>query len=280
MNILTDELKEKIKERVTGKFLREEYGAAIESIPGIVEELRGNIPDNRRGSFGIVHVVKVLGEHLYEELVKADASVFKVAGALFAGSGEHRGRGVALGLLAEYGMEDIENYRQVLPFFETAAASENWDVREFTQMFFRRFIKAYPGEAKEFLLRLAESEDAKVRRFVGETLRPVVENKWFYKDPDYPLSIIGKMFREPAAYPRASVGNNLSDLARRLPDLVYGLVGELAASGDKNSYWIACRACRNLVKKEPLKVMDLLKTDEYKYKKAVYKRSDYQGNRS
>jgi cytochrome bd-type quinol oxidase subunit 1 len=31
-------------------------------------------------------------------------------------------------------------------------------------------------------------------------------------------------------------------------------------------------ACRNLVKKEPIKVMDLLKVDEYKYKKRIHKR--------
>ena len=67
-------------------------------------------------------------------------------------------------------------------------------------------------------------------------------------------------------------------MTRRLPDLVYDLVKELVDSGDKNSYWIAYRACRNLVKKEPIKVMDLLKVDEYKYKKRIHKRSEYQGN--
>jgi 3-methyladenine DNA glycosylase AlkC len=75
-----------------------------------------------------------------------------------------------------------------------------------------------------------------------------------------------------------TVGNNLSDLARQLPDLVYDLVEELVGSGDKNSFWIAYRACRNLVKTEPIRVLDLLKTDEYKYKDRVYKRSDYQRN--
>ncbi|MBN1358009.1 hypothetical protein JW988_04480, partial [Candidatus Bathyarchaeota archaeon] len=77
-------------------------------------------------------------------------------------------------------------------------------------------------------------------------------------------------------YPRTSLGNNLSDLAKQLPDLVFELVAELVASGDRNSYWIAYRACRNLVKKEPIKVMNLLKIDEYRYKKRVYRRSEYQ----
>jgi 3-methyladenine DNA glycosylase AlkC len=128
---------------------------------------------------------------------------------------------------------------------------------------------------QKYLLGLVESDDPNLRRFVSETLRPVQENKWFYKEPEFSLSVLRHMFRERDSYPRTSVGNNLSDLARRLPELVYGLVEELVANGDKNSYWIAYRACRNLVKKEPLRVMDLLGVDEYKYKKAVYKRGDY-----
>jgi len=124
-------------------------------------------------------------------------------------------------------------------------------------------------------VRLAKSEDANVRRFVGETLRPVQENRWFYQVPEYPLSIIREMFKESSSYPRASVGNNLSDLARRCPETVYDVVRELVDSGDKNSHWIACRACRNLVKQDPIKVMDLLKVDEYRYKERAYRRSDY-----
>ena len=131
---------------------------------------------------------------------------------------------------------------------------------------------------KEYLLQIVKSEDTNIRRFVSETLRPVRENQWFYKNSDYPLSILKNIFKESLPYPRTSVGNNLSDLARKLPELVYDLVKELIDSGDKNSYWIAYRACRNLVKREPIKVMDLLKVDVYKYKKRIHKRSDYQGN--
>ena len=60
--------------------------------------------------------------------------------------------------------------------------------------------------------------------------------------------------------------------------MVYKLVKELVASGDKNSYWIAYRACRNLVKKEPDKVMNVLKIDEYKYKNRTYKKRERKRN--
>lgn len=70
------------------------------------------------------------------------------------------------------------------------------------------------------------------------------------------------------------MGNNLSDLVRRQPELVYALVAELVETGEKNSYWIAYRACRNLVKQDPLRVMDLLRVDRYHYKKTRYERAD------
>ena len=177
-----------------------------------------------------------------------------------------------MGILSFYGIED---YAKVLPFFESSASSSDWNLREFAQYFFRKLIQKHPNEMYEYLLKLAKSRDSKIRRFVSESLRPVKENKWLYRNPEYPLSILRYLFRESAEYPRTSVGNNLSDLARKLPELVLEVVENLVKNGDKNAYWIAYRACRNLVKKEPIKVMDLLKIDEYRYKKKVYQRSDY-----
>jgi 3-methyladenine DNA glycosylase AlkC len=204
------------------------------------------------------------------------ASVFTIAAALFDEHAEYRATAVALGMLSFSAVDD--GYELVLPYFDRAAASKEWDLREMAQMFFRKIIKAYPDDMQRYLLKLVASENPNIRRFVAEGLRPCIENQWFYKQPEYPLTVLRHLFQESKPYPRTSVGNNLSDLARRLPELVYGLVAELVASGDKNSYWIAYRACRNLVKKEPIQVMDLLGVDTYTYKKRVHKRRDYQGN--
>jgi len=141
-----------------------------------------------------------------------------------------------------------------------------------TQMFFRKLIRAHPKEMKAFLIKLSKSNNPNLRRFAAETLRPVQENRWFYEQPGYPLSVLRRMFAESAPYPRTAVGNNLSDLARRLPELVYDLVKDLVSSGDRNARWIATRACRNLVKVDPDRVLDLLQTDVYRYKDRVYRR--------
>jgi len=278
VNILTDKLEKRIKTDILGNLLKTEYGLAVNNINGILKALHENIPDNKRISYGKVYTVRVLSEYLYKCLFQMQAPVYEIAKNIFQKNGFHESKCVALGLFSSYGLENINNYKNVLPYFEAAAGNEYWEIREFAATFFQKFITSYPEEARDFFLRLVESENAYSRRFVSETLRPINDNKWFYKNPEYPLLILRKMFRESSPYPRTSVGNNLSDLARRLPDLVFGLVKELVESGDKNSYWIAYRACRNLVKKEPIKVIDLLQTQEYRYKKAVYKRSDYQGN--
>ena len=270
MNLLTSELETKIQETILAPAIRGEYALAVSAIPTVLDALHANIPEKKRISYGITHTVKVLAEYLHACLVEKGTPVFEIASQLYDHSENHQEGGVAIGILAEYGLSD---YAPVLPFFERAAASPDWILREFTQGFFRRLIKKYPAEMQAYLLNLVKSPDANLRRFVSETLRPVQENRWFYKDPDYSLTVLRHIFRENDPYPRTSVGNNLSDLARRLPELVYGLVEELVNSGDKNSYWIAYRACRNLVKQEPLRVMDALGVDEYRYKKAVYRRT-------
>jgi len=275
MKIMNDEIEKKIQTQIIKKIQEKEYDSTIEAIPQIIDALYANIPDNKRISYGIVHTVKVLSEYLYTRFTELNVLVYENASNIFYNGNDFKSKGVSLGILSFYGLDD---YEKVLPYFESAAVSPSFDLREMAQMFFRKIIKMYPNEMKEYLLQLVKSEDANIRRFVSETLRPVQENRWFYKNPDYPLSILKNMFRESSPYPRTSVGNNLSDLARKLPDLVYDLVRELVDSGDKNSYWIAYRACRNLVKKDPIKVMDILKIDEYKYKKRRYKRDDYQRN--
>ncbi|MBN1348954.1 hypothetical protein JXJ21_06060 [candidate division KSB1 bacterium] len=273
MNILTSDLKLQIDRELIETILSQNYDAAIDAIPRLIDALYANIPDNKRISYGIVHTIKTLSEFVHTRLEESKEAIDEIGVALFKRSAEGKVTGVALGVLS---LCVRANFSTIAPYFKLAAASELWEIREFAQLFFRRLIKAHPEEAQKFLLKLVESEDANIRRFVGETLRSVQENKWFYKNPEYPLSILKQLFKESAAYPRTAVGNNLSDLARRLPDLVYGIIEELVASGDKNSYWIAYRACRNLVKKEPLRVMNLLKVDEYTYKTRIHRRCDHE----
>ena len=273
VRILTSTITERVQSGIIASITRREYNRASQEISNVLIELYANIPEKNRVSYGIVHTIKVLSEHLYTQLTRIGAPVCEVAATLFQQSNDTKPKCVALGMMSFYGLGSLED---TLGYFEAAGASADWEMREIAQMLFRKLIAKHPDEVRGFLLGLTISPDANLRRFVAETLRPVQENKWFYRDPAYPLSILRNLFDESSPYPRTSVGNNLSDLARRLPDIIYDLVKELVDSGDDNSYWIAYRACRNLVKSEPVRVMNLLRIDEYRYKERMYRRSDYQ----
>ena len=271
MNLIDQNIETNIQNQVINPMISGDIDKSAEGIEVILKKMYDSIPDNKRISYGRVHTVKLLSKYLFEKL-----SDLNIAKNIFDKTTNWSAKATSLGILSYIALED---YKPVLPYFEKAASDENWDVREMAQMFFRKLIKKHPDQMQKYLLVLVKSDDPNIRRFVSETLRPVQENKWFYNNSDYSLKILKHLFQEKGAYPRTSVGNNLSDLARHLPDLVYKIVEELVESGDKNSYWIAYRACRNLVKKEPEKVMNLLQINEYKYKKKIYKRYD-QGNKS
>ena len=274
MNLIDPLVEENIQKRIITPIKSGQIDKSVIGIEVILKKMYNSIPDNKRISYGRVHTVKLLAKYLNEIFLDEKIDPFIISARIFDSTEKWSAKATTLGILSYIA---LENYKPVLPYFEKAASDENWDIREMAQMFFRKLIKKYPEQMQKYLLVLVKSGDTNIRRFVSETLRPVQENKWFYKNPDYSLKVLKHLFQEKGIYPRTSVGNNLSDLARHLPDLVYKIIEELVESGDKNSYWIAYRACRNLVKKEPERVFELLQIDEYKYKKKIYKRYD-QGN--
>ena len=265
MNLIDQNIETDIQNQIIDPMIFGDIDKSIKGIEVILKKIYDLIPDNKRISYGRVYTVKVLSKYLFEK--SPDLENTK---NIFDSTSNWYAKATTLGVLSYFALED---YVSILPYFEKAACDENWDVREMAQMFFRKLIKKYPDEMQKYLLKLVKSDDPNIRRFVSETLRPVQENKWFYKNPDYSLKVLRYLFQEKGAYPRTSVGNNLSDLARHLPDPVYKIIEELVESGDENSYWIAYRACRNLVKKEPERVFELLQIDEYKYKNNKYTRS-------
>jgi 3-methyladenine DNA glycosylase AlkC len=271
MNLLDEPIQNQIRTGILNPFVQGDVDNAVHSIPQVLDAMIAAIPPKKRISFGRYSAIKILAEHLYTGFEKSPVSPLEVGVSITSRSEDTRGVGVGLGILSIYGLDD---YASVLPHFEAAAGADHWEPREYAQGLFRKIIKKHPQEIKVYLLKLVQSGDPNLRRFVSETLRPVVENRWLYRDIEYSLSILRHLFRESHPYPRTSVGNNLSDIARRKPELVYSLVAELVAMDDRHAAWIAARACRNLVKTDPLRVMDLLGVNEYRYKTRIYRRGE------
>jgi 3-methyladenine DNA glycosylase AlkC len=235
----------------------------VEAARALKDDMHAAIPARQRQSRGITWVLQRLSRLLTLETDNLE-QVRAIALILYENlAKDDRLIGLPIFLMAEYGKT---HPTAVLDFFEQVADANDWVVREFAAGGLHALIK--PGRAVilPWLKTVVQSDQPNLRRFVSEGLRPVADNRWLNDEPETSLEILRLLFRETHPYPRTSVGNNLSDLARRNPALILGVVQELVESGDENSYWIAYRACRNLVKPKPTQVMDLLRVDEYHYK--------------
>jgi 3-methyladenine DNA glycosylase AlkC len=270
--LLTEQIEEQIQKDLVENFMCGEYLKGAENVRKVLDCMYEVIPEKKRISHGRYTTIKVLAERLFEEFEKANLPVAEIGTTILNSTKDYRTMGVGLGILALYGVED---YQSVLPYFESAAQADHWEPREYAQGLFRKIVKAHPAAIRPYLLQYVQSDRPNLRRFVSEMLRPVVENKWLNQDLGYSISILRHLFKEAHPYPRTSVGNNLSDIARRNPEIVFQLVAELVSMKDENANWIATRACRNLVKEYQIRVMDVLGVDAYKYKNRIYKRSDY-----
>lgn len=240
----------------------------------LINEIRKYIPEKKRISYGRYSIIKKLGLDLYPTFEKYKIDVLPFAIKLYENPDyDQFVRSFAVQLISIYGVE-TKDLKTVLPLFEKAATDEKWEARECSAGFVRKLVKAFPVEMKKWYLKQVTSDNPLARRFASESIRPVADNKWFKKNPQFCFDVIENLYTESKEYPRTSVGNNLSDWARIDKERVFKIVEELVAAGNKNSYCIAYRACRNLVKTEPLRVMDILKVDEYRYKKRVHYREE------
>ncbi len=247
---------------------REFDGDYEHSLLMALDRLMASIPEKRRGSYGIVSVIAVFCKSIYAVL---NEQSFEIGKLIYLNSRDFRSVSLGLGLISHVGVEEP---LKVLPILAEASTHQLWEVKEFVQMFIRKITKVHKALVQDFLMALTQSDNPNHRRFASEALRPVVENKWIHDDPEFSLSVLRKLFKESEDYPRVSVGNNLSDLSRKNPELILEVVKELKALDNENSDFIAHRACRNLVKTYPLEVMDLLEVDFYQYKNNKYYRSD------
>jgi 3-methyladenine DNA glycosylase AlkC len=274
-NVITEIKSEIIDNIKTGNF-----ELVVKNIDEIINQIHASIPDKKRISYGIHSVIKSLGKEIFKllslEKVNIPDSLFPIYDYdCKSDINFDRVRALILKILASWAANSsVENMQIVLPYFEKAGGGDDWELREHCSGFLRDITKAHKAFMQDYLIRLTKSENENVRRLVSESNRPVAVNKWVLKEPEYLFKILRNLFTEPKPYPRTSVGNNLSDWARTYPEMVYEIVEELVKSGDKNSYWVAYRACRNLVKEDPIRVMDILKVDEYKYKNRIHRRSE------
>jgi len=240
----------------------------------LISSIKKDIPVKKRISYGRYSIIKKMGLTIYPLLLKNDIDPYSFSFGLYKNEVfDPFVRSLAIQLFSIYGLEEGK-LKIVLSVFEKAGADKQWVVRECSAGFIRKLIKKYPVEMEKWYVVMSKSDYPNLRRFSSESIRPVADNKWFKNNPDFCFSILKNLYEESHPYPRTSVGNNLSDWSKIDKERVFSIVRNLVDNKNKNSYWIAYRACRNLVKIEPIRVMNVLGVDEYKYKKNVYIRTN------
>lgn len=272
-SLLSKPLEEKLA-GIVAKMYNVKTSELVIELQNIIEQIHKEIPENKRISYGRYNIIKKIGIFIYPLLEKSASDIVLFAQKLIDYEADDPFvKSLGVQLYSIYG-EKSSNLDIVLRLFEKIAADDNWIVRECSSGFIRKLIKAFPDKIHPWYKQMAQSKLPMQRRFAIESLRPVVENHWIKKKPEFAFSILELMYEENDEYPRTSVGNSLSDWMRIDEKRTLEVVKKLAGSGNKDSCWIAYRACRNLIKKEPVLVMDILKIDRYKYKDRQFHRKD------
>jgi 3-methyladenine DNA glycosylase AlkC len=141
-----------------------------------------------------------------------------------------------------YGLDNWEVSLRALALFTKFSSSE---------FAIRPYIVKDTRRAMEFMRKLTEDEDEKVRRFASEGCRPRLP--WamaipvFKKDPTLVLEVLEQLKVDDSEFVRKSVANNLNDISKDHPDLVLEVCERWHGISEKTD-WIVKHACRTLLK--------------------------------
>jgi len=141
-----------------------------------------------------------------------------------------------------YGMENWDLSLPVLGYLTKYPSSE---------FAIRPFLDKEPARVMTFMLKWADDEDEKVRRFASEGCRPRLP--WtmalpkFKKDPSPILPILEKLKNDESEFVRRSVANNLNDISKDNPEIVLDIC-EKWIGKTENTDWIVKHACRSMLK--------------------------------
>ncbi|TQV75394.1 DNA alkylation repair protein [Aliikangiella marina] len=187
-----------------------------------------------------------LGKTLPEDYLKSVA-ILKVASTDFSGL-EHL---VFPDFVEQFGLQYPQQSLDALAFFTTNSTAE---------FAVRPFILAHPEKTMKFMRLCASSDNEHVRRLASEGCRPrlpwAIALPEFKRNPQPVLDIILGLIDDNSLYVRRSVANNLNDISKDNPETVIKVAKQLKGKSS-NVDWALKHACRGLLKKGNLNVLEL-----------------------
>ncbi|MHA1425412.1 MAG: DNA alkylation repair protein, partial [Candidatus Helarchaeota archaeon] len=212
------------------------------------------IPDKERVGKGMIYIVKIVAEVLYNHIKQKNSqpseSQQQIITLIEKFERDPELIRLAIHLAANLADDSFENISGKI---ETWALNEEWEIQENACHPIMRGLKKWRNAMLCKLREWVHHEDERLRRLVSESLRPKSEIKWL-RDPTQNtevLEILTVLNHDPSIYVRKSVGNNLKDLTKYMPETILDLIedwltikDELGVQEQKNLMWTIYHALR------------------------------------
>ncbi len=141
-----------------------------------------------------------------------------------------------------------------LDHFELSMQAQYALTKRFTAEFsIRAFIDKYPEQTLERLRQWAGDDNAHVRRLVSEGTRPRLP--WaprlarFQKDPGPVVELLELLKDDPELYVRRSVANNLNDIGKDNPEILFATTTRWSEGASSERQWLVRHALRSALKR-------------------------------
>jgi 3-methyladenine DNA glycosylase AlkC/urease beta subunit len=194
-------------------------------------------------------IARALRTHLPAEFPEAAAILVRSLGPALGGGGGGDGMAPFVYLphvlyVAEHG----------LGHFDDAMRAQYELTQRFTAEFsIRAFIERHPAATLARLAEWTRDPSVHVRRLVSEGTRPRLP--WarrlrdFQRDPRPVLELLELLKDDPELYVRRSVANNLNDIGKDHPELLFATARRWLEDADANRRWLVAHALRSAVKR-------------------------------
>ncbi|MEQ1772609.1 MAG: DNA alkylation repair protein [Burkholderiales bacterium] len=141
-----------------------------------------------------------------------------------------------------------------LNHFDLSMRAQHALTQRFTaEISIRPFIERYPVRTLKMLTAWAADSSEHVRRLVSEGTRPRLpwapRLRAFQKDPRPVLALLELLKDDGSLYVRRSVANNLNDIGKDHPDLLFATAERWLKNASDHRRWIVRHALRSAVKR-------------------------------
>ena len=141
-----------------------------------------------------------------------------------------------------------------LEHFQESMSAQHEITQRFTDEFsIRAFIEHHPEQSFKLFQTWIKDSSPHVRRLVSEGTRPRLpwasRLRKLQADPSPIIPLLEALKDDPELYVRRSVANNLNDIGKDHPQLVYQLLAKWQKTSNKNRDWVISHALRSAVKR-------------------------------